>query len=372
MTRVVEINDLESLAGFRLLWGMLLRQTPGASFFQSIDWLETYWRHFGHDQRLRVLVVYAAGDPVGILPLVVRKEPMRLGSVRVLTYPLHDWASFYGPIGPNPTATLIAGLGHVRRTVPDWDLLDLRWVDADRDAGRTQRALAMKRLSATAAVWAQSAQIELTGTWDDYLAGRKRKFRENLRRAERQLALRGRVSYFRWRPQGTAWGDDDPRWDLYDACQHLAERSWQGDSKSGTTLSHLTVRPFLRNAHVAAVRAGAADLSLLLVDDAPVAFAYGYHYGGYVYGLRTGYDRQQAGEGAGTVLFARQICDSFERGDRVFDLGAEYLECKRNWMTRLATSLHYTHFRSGALRGQALRLKRWLAGVHHRRHSQAS
>ncbi len=130
MTRVVEINDLESLAGYRLLWNMLLQQTPVASFFQSLDWLEAYWRHFGHDQRLRVLVVHAAGDPVGILPLVVRREPMRLGSVRVLTYPLHDWGSFYGPIGPNPTATLIAGLGHVRRTRADWDLLDLRWVDA--------------------------------------------------------------------------------------------------------------------------------------------------------------------------------------------------------------------------------------------------
>jgi CelD/BcsL family acetyltransferase involved in cellulose biosynthesis len=367
MTRIVEINDLESLAGYRLLWNSLLPQTRGASFFHSIDWLEAYWRHFGHDQRMRVLVVHAAGEPLGILPLVVRSEPMRLGSVRVLTYPLHDWGSFYGPIGPNPTATLIAGLGHVRRTPADWDLIDLRWVDIARDACRTQRALGMKRLSATAAVWGQSAQIEMAGGWDNYLATRKRKFRENLRRAERQLAELGRVSYLRFRPQGTIWGDDDPRWDLYDACEQLAAGSWQGGSDTGTTLSHPSVRPFLRDAHVAAVRSGAADLSLLSVDDKPVAFAYGYHYAGYAFGLRTGFDRQQASEGAGTVLFARQIRDSFERGDQVFDLGSEYLDCKRNWITRLATSYHYTHFRPGALRGQVLRLKRWLAGVHHRR-----
>jgi CelD/BcsL family acetyltransferase involved in cellulose biosynthesis len=230
----------------------------------------------------------------------------------------------------------------------------------------------MKRLPAQAAVWGQSAQIELcgdqnTGSWDTYLAGRKRKFRENLRRAERQLARRGHVSYLRLRPQGSAWGDDDPRWDLYDACEQLAAGSWQGDSSDGTTLSHPAVRPFLRDAHGAAVRSGAADLNLLLVDERPVAFAYGYQYAGYVFGLRTGYDARQASEGAGSVLFARQIRDSFDRGDRVFDLGSEYLDCKRNWITRLATSYHYTHFRSGALRGQALRLKRWLAGVHHRR-----
>ncbi len=367
MTRVVEINDLESLAGYRLLWNLLLKQTPGATFFHSLDWLETYWQHLADDQRLRVLVVYAAGEPVGILPLVVRRERLRIGSVRVLTYPLCDWGSFYGPIGPNPTATLIAGLGHVRRTRSDWDLIDLRWVDATRDAGRTARALGMKRFAAQEAVWGHSAQIELTGSWDEYLAGRKRKFRENLRRAERQLAAKGEVSYLRLRPQGTAWGDDDPRWDLYDLCERLAADSWQGDSRDGTTLSHAGVRPFLRAAHAAAVRAGAADLNLLLVDDRPVAFAYGYQYAGYVFGLRTGYDASLASEGAGTVLFARQIQDSFERGDRVFDFGSEYLDCKRHWITRLAPIHHYTYFRRGTLRGQVLRLKRWLVGVHHRR-----
>jgi CelD/BcsL family acetyltransferase involved in cellulose biosynthesis len=370
MAHVVEINDLESLAGYRLLWNSFLQHTPGASFFHTLDWLETYWRHFGAGQRLRVLVAYAAGEPLGILPLVVRKEPLRLGGVRVLTYPLHDWGSFYGPIGPNPTATLLAGLSHLRRTPADWDLLDLRWVDAAHDRGRTARALDIKGISATTAVWAQSAQIEIAGTWDQYLAGRKRKFRENIRAAERRLAERGRVEYLRWRPQGAARGDADPRWDLYDACEQLAARSWQGDSTTGTTLSHDPVRPFLRDAHQAAARAGAAEVNLLLVDDAPVAYAYGYQYDGRVFGLRTGYDAERVHQGAGTVLFARKICDSFERGDRLLDFGAEYLECKRHWVTRLATSYHYTHYRGRALRGQALRFKRWLAGVRHPRQVQ--
>ena len=30
-----------------------LPRTPNASFFLTFDWLETYWRHFGHDQKLR-------------------------------------------------------------------------------------------------------------------------------------------------------------------------------------------------------------------------------------------------------------------------------------------------------------------------------
>ena len=93
-----------------------------------------------------MLVVRADEQPLGILPLVVRSESTRVGRVRTLTYPLHDWATFYGPIGPNPTATLLAGLHHVHQTRRDWDLLDLRWVDLDGcDRGRTERAMRQNR-----------------------------------------------------------------------------------------------------------------------------------------------------------------------------------------------------------------------------------
>ena len=56
MTQIVEINDAAELANYRLLWSSLLPQTRRASFFHSLDWLEVYWRHYGHEQRLRVLV----------------------------------------------------------------------------------------------------------------------------------------------------------------------------------------------------------------------------------------------------------------------------------------------------------------------------
>ena len=57
MSEVIEINRIEDLAPYRLIWNSLLPQTRGASFFQSLDWLESYWRHFGQEQKLRVLIV---------------------------------------------------------------------------------------------------------------------------------------------------------------------------------------------------------------------------------------------------------------------------------------------------------------------------
>ncbi len=361
MVCVTEINTIADLAGYRLLWNDLLRQTRGASFFHTVDWLESYWKHFGEGQRLRILVVHAAGRPIGILPLCVRTEHYKVGKLRVLTYPLHDWGTFYGPIGGNPTATLLAGLRHVRAADRAWDLLDLRWTDAESvDRGRTPQTMQQVGFDPVERPWAVTTVINFGGTWDGYLAERPAKWRQNCHREARRLAEYGTVRHIRYRPRGAALGDGDPRWDLYEQCLEVARRSWQGRSRTGTTLTHAAVRPFLRDAHAAAARCGMLDLNLLSVAGQPVAFNYGYQSSGSLYGLRMGYDPALAHLGCGNVLLARLIRDSFARGDHRLELGAGSLATKRHFGTHRQTCYRYTYYRPARLRTQLLRLKSWL------------
>ncbi|OHB77637.1 MAG: hypothetical protein A2W31_14840 [Planctomycetes bacterium RBG_16_64_10] len=380
MSRVIEINELNDLSGYRLAWDYLLRQTPGASFFHTLDWLDVYWRHFGAGQRLRVLVVLSNDRPIGIVPLCVRTERYRAGPLRVLTYPLHDWATYYGPIGPNRTATLLTAMRHVHQSPRDWDLLELRWTDHEQhDRGRTKWAMQAVGFGCDGQPWATTAVVRLDGTWDEYLASRSPKWRANRLRAERRLAQCGTVTYVRYRPPGALHGDGDPRWDLWDACQQVAGRSWQSHSTSGTTLTHGSVRPFLAEAHAAAARRGMLDLNLLWLDGRPIAFGYNYHHEGSVIGLRMGFDARLAATGCGNVLQARMIQDSFARGDQRYELGPGTLRFKCRYGTHLETCYRYTHFPPMQLRTVALRLKRrWDAfwrrrrGAWHRTQSTAS
>ena len=158
---------------------------------------------------------------------------------------------------------------------------------------------------------------------------------------------------------GRPHDDGSPRWDLYDACEEIARRSWQGAATDGTTLSHDAVRGFLREAHEAAAAAGAVDLNLLLIDGVPTAFLYNYHYRGYVNGLRRGYDAQRSRDGAGNVLLAYALRDSFARGDATYDLGVGSLGSKRHFQTRVAPILRLSHFPLLPVRAQLLRVKRW-------------
>jgi CelD/BcsL family acetyltransferase involved in cellulose biosynthesis len=362
MADVVEINHPHELEHYYLVWNSLLRETRSASYFQSLDWLQTYWRHYGAAQRLRVLVVYSAGAPLGIVPLTVLTDRTRLGRLRILTYPLHEWGSYYGPVGPNPAATLTAAMRHLRRTPRDWDLIDLRWVDKPgHDRGRTRLALENAGLSAIETRWKQIPLIELAGAWDEYFSGRTSKFRNNIRRAEKHAAELGEVTLERHRPRSAAEGDGEPRWELYDCCEILSRRSWQAASTDGTTLCHEVIRPFLREMHAVGARGGAVDICLLRIGGQPAAFSYNYHYQGYVNGLRVGFDPQFAKAAPGNLLYHRVLRDAFERGDRIFDLGPGYLEAKRPWVTATPWSYRYRHYPLAAPRVQLLRLKHWLA-----------
>ena len=360
MVHVAEITRWDELASLQLVWRELWGKTRRTSFFQSFEWFATAWKHFGDTQTFRVLVVSDGNEVIGLLPLVLRRESSRLGAFHVLTYPLDNWGDFFGPIGPHPTATLLVALRHLAESRRDWDVLDLRWVDRDRcDQLRTPMAMKQIGLVPLAQIWDRSAVIDGRMGWEEYWATRSSKFRNNLRRAEKRLLARGRVELVRYRPAGATWGDDDPRWDLFDACVNLASRSWQAHQDHGTTLSHESVYGFLRDVHEAAVKLGCLDLNLLTVDDQPVAFAYNYVCEGRVFGLRTGYDPDWADASPGNVLKFWMIRDSFERKDEEFDLGPGSLASKEAWATGFVESYRYTYFSPRSPRAQLLRWKRW-------------
>lgn len=372
MPTVIEINDLAGLTRYRGAWHDLLAQTPRASFLLSPEWLEAHWNRVGASRRLRVLFVLDGDAPVGIVPLNVQTEPTSVGPIRVLTYPIDGWISFCRPVGPRPAEALRAAIEHLRRTPRDWDVLDLRWIPGDDPQETAARsAVAATRLNATFQPWERIGLVELDGSWEDYwqrLKKRQHNRHRNVLRLERRLAERGEITHVRCRPRGAQSADADPRWDLYEACEQLADQSWQAGLEDGNTLSHDSMRDFFRIAHRVAVDAGALDLNLLLLDGRPVAFAYGYHHNGSIDVLRIGYDPSLASVGPGNVLWMHLIRDSFERGDRVLDLGPETfhyqaghesLGYKQFWCTRIQPSYRCLHY-AVALRAQSLRFARWI------------
>jgi CelD/BcsL family acetyltransferase involved in cellulose biosynthesis len=360
MADVLEINDLEHLSQFRLAWNALFSQTPAASFFHTYDWLEAYWRHFGAGQKLRVLVVRSGGGPIGIVPLCVRRERYRLGALRVLTYPLDNWGTWFGPIGPHPAATMLAAMQYVRQSRRDWDMLELRWTGPETgDGGRTARAMRAAGLFSERHEYQTTSVVDLPASWDEFVAGKSATLRRQFRRTLKHLFEERGGQLVRHRPAPTREGDGDPRWDLYQMCESTALASWQGSATNGNTITHERVRDYCRDAHAAAARLGMIDVNLLLLDGRPVSFLYNYHNQGRITALRTGFDASAGHDGVGSALVLKSIEDSIARGDQLIDFGPGEREHKRRLRTRTETSYRLTYTPLGSFRSQAVRLGRW-------------
>ncbi len=402
MADIVELDRIEALAPYRPRWAGLLLRTPGATFFQSLDWLEAYWRHYGEGRRLRVLFVFDGGEIRAIAPLVMRRCATRLGPMKMVAWPLDAWGTFFGPIGPDPAWATSMAIDYLRSGPRDWDLIDLKHLgSAEAEADGPWATLDSGISGGTYRTEDRTAVIDFDGSWDEYLRARSPHWRRNLRAAERRLMQRGDVRFERFRPDAPGEADCadcctavaaaaptrggarplpplgessrpqwsvpadageliDPRWDLFDACWQVAASSWQASAARGTTLSSPNIQGFLRDAHRSAAARGAIDVCVLWCADRPVAFQYNYCWNGRLFGLRQGYDPDFARYSAGLVLMGMAVRDSFDRGDRLLDLGTGAIECKTPLATRMASVGRLTYYPSGALRAQLLRLGRWL------------
>ena len=348
--RIAEIRTLDELRSIEETWWSLLEQTPGADYFRTPHWLESYIEHFGDKIDLKILVISKGGQTTGILPLVIAPFHCSLGQFRVLTYPLDWWGTFYGPIGPDPSQTLNTGLEWIKQQPRNWDFLELRFVSE----GAQQQSVFSNVVKEPTF---HCARIDLRDTnWDEYLNSRRKSWKTNIRRTENKTRKLGDVEHIRYRP---AAGEGDPRWDLFEECGRLSKLSWQGKSDNTQTFAHPNVDAFLRAVHQRAVSTGHIDMNLLTVDGKAVAYHYGYHYQGYFSSLRLGFDPEFSKPGVGTVLTSRMIQDSIERGDHTFDFLPDCLKAKLPWQTSVDVGFRHTHFPSSLGRTGLLKLKRW-------------
>lgn len=352
MIAVAEMTGFEELAKLRVTWKQLWGQTGDASFFQSYDWLRSYWRMFGEGQSLKTLVVTLRTKPIGIIPLVVRPTATTLGTVNVLTWPLSDQGVFYGPVGPNPAAALTAAFRYLKNSSRNWNAIELGHLDANgRDAPRVVNAMKNCGLQGFESARLPIPVVELLGSWDLFVEQRTREQRMQFSWAEQMVSRCGPITFHRWRSEGGDTGGTLRRRDLFQTVCEFHRNSC-GNSQ-GNTIE----LPLLEDVHPAAVDAGAVDICSLSVGDRPVACAYSYITNGTLEIVFMGADTRLDGD-AKPLLLGYMIRDGFGRGDERILLRTEDSEAVRIWQTGSTIAVTYGHFPKLSPSAQMLRRQR--------------
>ena len=291
MLTVTEHFDLSSLDRLRDLWRDLWWKTPNASFLQSFEAFDGLWTRAAKAERPRVFVVSVSGRPIGLAPWIEKSVGSRLGRLQVLTDGSRSGPSAR-PAGNESAVNDRGGHAARRSRLP---------LGPDRADGTSRSAAAKTRDEVGASIrpsrWARSRS---RASWSSaaetgfaICARCRRNLRENYKIRNDVLEASGRLECLRYRPEGTALHDDDPRWDLFGEIA-------QAELELGGEFERLDL---LHDLHKTAASIAGIDLNLLRIEGKLVAWSYNYRCDGRIEVQRL----RAAGEfatAAETVLWA--------------------------------------------------------------------
>lgn len=341
--QVVEVNAIEHLEAIRLNWTALLYKTPSASFFHTLDWIKLYWQHDRRGRRLRVLLVYHRGTLLGILPLVLQREVAATGVIDILTYPTRHPNQFHGPIGPDPSATLMASLRYLASRSRDWDLLSLTDI-GEHDRGRTANAMQLAGFCPRDEVRSMLSKIGFDQSRPQDATESGPGLAEKL--PDRESHIPSELTFERLRPLGHVYGDDELLSEIAEECAALN----RGESSRQSPLA--TSATFLGDWVTTASRVGMLDLNLLRCHGRLIAYSLNVHFDGALQQILVGEDASVTCHASAVlpgrflsrserrrdrprdILMQRMLEDSLSRGDRHFEVNEAIEGISSPWATQ--------------------------------------
>lgn len=315
--------------------------------FLTPEWFAAWSRYDDSAAEARVVVVRdpdAAGEVIGVLPLSVRgsgafprrfarpgaiprrfarpvaipRRFARPAEIRIAGDHLADHVGMLAAPGRDVDAARAAGAavaaaypgGHLRLIRID---RDAPWLDAFLSAWPARMARSPLRHDVL-------PHLPLTTTWDEFLAGRSRNFRNQVGRKERNLTGRHGATFRRV---------DDPAAVPEEMARFFAlhEGRWGGPdgAEARSSLLDPAVQRFHTDFAAAALEQGWLRLWFLTADGRDVAAIHGWTIGGRACYFNAGWDPAWSEASVGLVLLAHVVREAFAEGAHDYDflLGVE-------------------------------------------------
>jgi len=298
------VSDFRRLQQLSPQWTRLWKSDSQAEIFQTPEWAAAWWRTFGHNLTLCTLVVFAADEVIGIVPLVKRGAVIRL-----LGTPEADYADIICEDG-RAEVVLAVALETLRESVPGWS--ECIWQNLSKDSRvmRYYRSLPAQVLGHLQCLPSESYQTILLGDEREAvfssLLGKK-----HTRRRRNKLQKIGQVR-FRHLPT-----QEEQRTYLEDFFRHHVRRHAALGKRSIYAAPEAC--QFIRN--VFATLGSAARFAVLELDGRPLAWCFGFEVNGKFLLYQHTFDLDASGYTPGELMLWNLFDYAQDHVAREFDFG---------------------------------------------------
>jgi len=318
--RIVEVRERDGVALLQEEWRALQARCPEATPFQTWEWNEAWWRHFGARKRLRLLLFRAgrggpggAGELVGIAPLYTS---WHLGTpLRRLAWLGTGSSDYLGPLALPAYAQEVASalLNYLDRGLRGWDIADLQQLRPDSSLmAHAPRPWPHRPTEAQSTLPMEPCPyLPLPPTWEAFARRLSKKMRSNLGYYERLLEKTFPDTRFSLADARTLSAGMTALFDLH-------QRRWNARWLPGA-LGNKRVQSFHREVAARFLERGWLRLHLLRAGGAIRSALYCYAYNGRTYYYIGGFAPELAKYSLGTLLTAHAIQQAIDEGCSEFD-----------------------------------------------------
>ena len=336
---VKEAKELESLSP---LWDSLLQKCGDEkSIYLTHEWVTAWWRHFGKDKQLNILLAEKDHQAVGIVPLM--KTIYKLGFLR-----LHALETI-GSVNCNlvwlvpPESreeVMTAFLSYLENELAKGKLVlrltlvldDSRFLNLLK--GRVEQI--SKKLAVKVKFKTLAPYIPLPSSWEELFRSLSRNRRWILRKNLELLGKEHSVELQEYNADNLA--------DYLSEFIDLHQRRWESVNVRGVFFNN-EMKEFYRDIAIRFHEKNWLYFSFLNIDGAMASGEYGFIYNGKLYAATAGRDIKYSGYSVGHLHYMFMVKEAIKRGLREIDFlkGSEpykfyWTKLSRKYMNVLAVN----------------------------------
>jgi CelD/BcsL family acetyltransferase involved in cellulose biosynthesis len=324
--RVTEVSDFESV---RKEWNQVLEENRfGNNVFLTLDWLSTWWKHFGGQRKLLLLKVEENNRVLGIAPMMLSKYKLpAFGSIRKIEFLGTRHSDYNNFIICKKERAVVRSIIDYLNGVEDWDWIELKEIPESTSYSRRLFADPSLKLEMKERVCNLCPYVELPKKFESLKKTFRRNLRQNLNRYLRKIQTGHTLDLKRFDEAGFSAKE------AMDLFIRLHEAKWGSQGKPGA-FAEDTFRDFHMDVAESFAQNRWLGIYFLMVDGEPVASQYTFEYYQKMYYYLAGFLPKYSSFSVGNLMIMFLLRECIEKGFTEYDMTRGLEPYKLQWTNK--------------------------------------
>lgn len=278
-----------------------------------MDWLSTWWRHFGGERKLLLLAVEEDNQILGIAPMMLSKYKLpAFGSIRKIEFLGTRHSDYNNFIISKKEIESVRCITEYLYQSEDWDWIELKEIP-DINYSKQLFSNPSLQLEFNERVCNLCPYVTLPKKFESLQKTLGRNLRQNLNRYLRKIEKDHTISFKKY---------DEAGFSVKEAMNLLIkfhEAKWQSDGKPGAFADD-TFRDFHMDIAESFAQKGWLGIYFLMVDGEPAAIQYTFEYYQKMYYYLGGFLPWYSDFSIGNLLIMFLLKDCIKRNFKEYDM----------------------------------------------------